>query len=114
MTASVMREAPTLYPWPGRGRAWNWGLILVVAGLAVTASAAQAQQVNVPTLRAETSTNQAPSVDRPATAALPPNPDQAIGTAVAPHTLDTTAANRYRPIFALHRTARHRAAQPIM
>jgi len=109
-----MREAPTLYPWPGWGRAWNWGLILVVAGLAVTASAAQAQQVNVPTLRSETSTNQALSVDRPETASLPPSPDQAIGTAAMPQTLDITDANRYRQIFDLQRQGRFREAESIM
>jgi len=68
----------------------------------------------VPTLRSETSTNQAPSVDRPETAALPPSPDQAIGTAVAPQTLDITDANRYRQIFDLQRQGRFREAEAIM
>jgi peptidoglycan lytic transglycosylase len=69
----------------------------------------------VPSLRPETSASQqARSVDRPETAALPPNPDQAIGAAAVPQTLDITDANRYRQIFDLQRQGRFREAELVM
>ena len=110
-----MREAPSPYPRLGRGRAWDWGLILVVAGIAFGGSCAQAQQATVPTLRPESSAS-APdrSVYRLETAALPPNADRTIGTAVIPQPLDITDANRYRQIFDLQRQGRFRDAEAIL
>jgi soluble lytic murein transglycosylase len=74
----------------------------------------------VPTLRPETF-SKAPARSLPGqphfrseTASLPPNPDQAIGTAAIPQPLDITDANRYRQIFDLQRQGRFRDAETLM
>ena len=91
------------------------GLILVVAGIVVGGSGAQAQQAKVPTLRPETSlTTGAFLAGRPEMAALPPNPDLTSGTSAVLQPLDITDANRYRQIFDLQRQGRFREAELLM
>src|ERR1700690_40541 len=115
-----MRAEPSPYLRPGRGRAWGWGLILVVAGIVAGSGSAQAQQANVPTLRPESSPTTGAIVTgalragRPETAALPPNPDLTTGTSAVPQPLDITDANRYRQIFDLQRQGRFREAELLM
>lgn len=119
-----MKKALTFHLRPGRRQALNWGLILVVAALAAGADCANAQQAGVPLLRPDaSSTAPIPStvaspiglnLGRGETAALPANPDQAIGFSAITQPLEIDDASRYRQIFDLQRQGRFREAELMM
>ncbi len=119
-----MKKTLTVYLRPGRRQALTWGLILVVTALAVGADCAIAQQADVPLLRPEASVI-APipsagtgpggaSLGRGETAALPANPDQAVGFSTIAKPLEIDDASRYRQIFDLQRQGRFREAELVM
>src|SRR5579871_3912744 len=104
---------------PGRRIPLFWGLILVVATLAAGADCANAQQAGVPSLRPEAvSITPIPSAglvrSRGETAALPANPDQALGFSAITQPLEIDDANRYRQIFDLQRKGLFREAELMM